>query len=126
MEFGSKLKALRKQKKFRMQDMADYLDIATSTYAGYEAEYRVPAADTLQKLAIKLDTSVDYLLGLTDNPGPPTKNVKEIMLKSKDLHWDGVMLNDKELKLIRDFLDMTFKNKNRDGKDGPIQNGNSH
>lgn len=93
-----------------MQEMADRLGVARSTYAGYESEYRQPTLETLHDIAKILRTSTDYLLGLTDNPHPvePTKNVKEL-LKEDELHWDGVPLTDEELKPLRDLLEIVVK-----------------
>ena len=93
-----------------MQDMADRLGVARSTYAGYESEYRQPTLETLHGKASILKTSADYLIGLTDNPHPvePTKNVKEL-LKEDELHWDGVPLTDEELKPLRDLLEVVVR-----------------
>lgn len=107
---GKRLKDMRKKRGFTMQDMADRLGVARSTYAGYESEYRQPTLETLHDIANILRTSTDYLLGLTDNPHPvePTKNVKEL-LKEDELHWDGVPLTDEELKPLRDLLDVIVR-----------------
>jgi transcriptional regulator with XRE-family HTH domain len=49
-----------------LQYTADQLGIAKSTYAGYESGYRQPSLDALKELAVLFETSVDYLLGMTE------------------------------------------------------------
>ncbi len=44
------------------------LNINRSTYAKYETGDRTPQLRILIALAICLDTTTDYILGLTDNP----------------------------------------------------------
>jgi len=68
---------LRKSKKWSMQYIADQLEIAKSTYAGYESGYREPSLDTIKKIADLFKTSVDYLLERTDNQHFPPEQVKE-------------------------------------------------
>jgi|GEM_PF-7018466 len=37
----------------------------------------MPAADTMALIAQYLDVSVEYLMGLTDNPAPPRKTITD-------------------------------------------------
>ncbi|HEK9103875.1 helix-turn-helix transcriptional regulator [Bacillus pfraonensis] len=61
-----RLSELRKNQKWSLQDTADRLGIAKSTYAGYENGYRMPSLQSLSKIADLFDTSVDYILGRTE------------------------------------------------------------
>jgi transcriptional regulator with XRE-family HTH domain len=63
-----RLAQLRKDKGWSLQETADFLGIAKSTYAGYESGYRQPPLEALIKLADLLDTSTDYLLSRIDSP----------------------------------------------------------
>ena len=55
--------------------MAEMLNVAQTTYSDYErGNINIPL-ETLKKLALFFDTSIDYLLELTDVPTPyPRKN----------------------------------------------------
>ncbi|GIN93283.1 putative HTH-type transcriptional regulator YobD [Siminovitchia terrae] len=110
MNIGNRLRGMRKKRGYTLQDMADFLGVARSTYAGYESNYRQPPLEMLHQLAEILDTSADYLICLTDNPFPkePTKNARELLL-DKELHWDGVPLTDDELRPLRDLLELVVK-----------------
>lgn len=73
----NRLAELRKSRKWSMQYIADQLEIAKSTYAGYESGYREPSLDTTKKIAELFKTSVDYLLEKTDDQHFPPLQVKE-------------------------------------------------
>lgn len=114
---GKRLKYLRKKKGYTLQTVSEKIGVARSTYAGYEADYRQPPLDVLHDLSKVLDTSTDYLLGLTDNPYPkePTKNVKEL-LQELELHYDGVPLSDEELKPLRDIMEIIVRDRLQQSK----------
>lgn len=109
---GKRLREMRKKRGLRLQEMADKLGVAKSTYAGYESGYRQPDLDVLAQIAEILKTSADYLLGLTDNPYPkePTRNIIEL-LKEEDLHLDGIPLTDEELKPVRELLELVVRHR---------------
>jgi len=67
MKIGDRLAQLRKEKGYSMQEMANRLGIAKSTYAGYESNYREPSLDMIKKMAGFFDVSTDYLLGRSDD-----------------------------------------------------------
>ena len=58
-----RLRELRNSNKFTQQVISEKLDIAQTTYAGYETGKHEPNADTLRKLAELYKTSVDYIIG---------------------------------------------------------------
>lgn len=70
--------ALRKRKKLTIQNMADVLGIAKSTYASYETGYRQPPIDALIKIADFFNVSLDILVARHHTPNvhldqmPPT------------------------------------------------------
>lgn len=62
-DFAYKLKELRKEKKIRQIDLADYLGFCRSTITNYEQGIRFPSLDVLCKIADFFNVSLDYLLG---------------------------------------------------------------
>ncbi|MGN1167049.1 MAG: helix-turn-helix domain-containing protein [Lachnospiraceae bacterium] len=62
MSFSKKLKALRQENKMTQQYVADYLNVARSTIAGYETKSRQPSHEKLTSLANLFHVTVDYLL----------------------------------------------------------------
>ncbi len=85
MEFGNKLKILIEENNITQKNLAAKLNIAPSTISSYVQNTREPDFDTLKKIALYFDVSIDYLLGMT--------------LKSMD---EG-----KESELLRIFRSMT-------------------
>lgn len=56
-----RLRELRKSKNITQSKFASDLNIAQTTYAGYELEQRTPDIDTLKKIADYYGVSLDYL-----------------------------------------------------------------
>lgn len=77
MSYFERLKQLRSQKKLTKRDMARYFQVAESTYGKWELGQRKPDLKTLTSLADFFNVSVDYLLGITDDP---TQSEKDISL----------------------------------------------
>ncbi|WP_461200780.1 helix-turn-helix domain-containing protein [Anoxybacillus sp. TBDG-1] len=67
---SKRLSELRKKKQWSLQYIADQLNIAKSTYAGYESGYRQPSLEAVKELAQLFGTTTDYLLGATDEEQP--------------------------------------------------------
>ncbi len=59
----NRLKKLRKQNHYTLQNIADAIGVSNGTVANYENEKREPNIATLIKLADYFDVSVDYLIG---------------------------------------------------------------
>lgn len=65
-DFGLRLKELREAKHLSQIDVAKRLDVTRSTISGYERNTIMPRAEQLIKLTILYNTSVDYMLGITN------------------------------------------------------------
>lgn len=64
------IRALREDRDLKQKDLAEFLKITQPTYSDYErGNVNIPIA-TLKKLALFYDTSIDYMLDLTDDPRP--------------------------------------------------------
>ena len=61
-----RLRDLREDSDLMQKDLAEYLRCSQVCYSYYELGRRDIPTDVLIKLAAYYDTSVDYLLGLTD------------------------------------------------------------
>lgn len=65
-----RIRDLREDKDLSQQKVADFLHCSQRAYSHYErGDVDIPT-NILIKLALFHKTSVDYLLGLTDNPKP--------------------------------------------------------
>lgn len=66
--FAERLKAARVTKGIKQREAAEYLQITTRSYQQYEGGVRRPSFEALAALAVYLDVTTDYLLGLSDTP----------------------------------------------------------
>ena len=64
------MRYLREDKDLNQKQMAIILNIAQTTYSDYELEKINIPIETLKKLATYYNTSIDYLLDLTDIKEP--------------------------------------------------------
>ena len=65
-----RIKDIREDLDITQQEIADYLHIKQNTYSQYENGHRQIPIELLIALAKYYNTSVDYLLGLTEERKP--------------------------------------------------------
>ena len=65
------IKEARERVGLSQKELAALLDIKPTTFNGYETGAHDPKSDILVKIAKQCNTSVDYLLGCTNDPSPP-------------------------------------------------------
>lgn len=64
------MRSLREDKDLSQKQMAEILKVGQTTYSDYElGKINIPI-EILKSLSLYFNTSIDYLLGLTDNPKP--------------------------------------------------------
>lgn len=73
-----RIRDLREDHDLLQKDIAAYLQCTQVCYSNYETGKRDIPTDVLKALALYYDTSIDYLLGLTDESKPyPRKIIVE-------------------------------------------------
>ena len=65
-----RIRDLREDHDLFQKDLAEYLNCSQVCYSNYEMGKRDIPTEVLIRLAAYYDTSVDYLLGLTDEKSP--------------------------------------------------------
>ena len=73
----NRLRDLREDKDLYQKDVAKYLSMSQTGYSQYETETNDIPTEVLKKLALFYDTSIDYLLCLTDERKPYPKSFLE-------------------------------------------------
>lgn len=63
-----RLRDLREDNDYTQSFVAEYLSIKQNTYSQYENGQRQIPISALIKLAELYNTSIDYIVGITDNP----------------------------------------------------------
>ena len=70
MGYQLRIRDAREDRDLNQTQVAEYLGINQRTYSNYETEKREMPMKHYRKLALFYRTSVDYLIGLTDDPRP--------------------------------------------------------
>lgn len=76
MEFRERLKILRELKGLKQRELATYVGVSRTTISGYETKGYQPSHEKLQRMAQKLDVSIDYLV--TGGPDDDTLRTKHL------------------------------------------------
>ena len=63
-----KIRNLREDHDLKQRELAEYLNCSQRVYSNYELGQRDIPTEVLIKLSAFYNVSVDYLLGLTNNP----------------------------------------------------------
>jgi transcriptional regulator with XRE-family HTH domain len=104
MKVLTRLGELRKNRKWSMQETADRLGIAKSTYAGYESGYREPSLQALSQLADLFNTTVYYILKRGNDFGQNVELIELLNTKDSLLSLDRIPLTPEE---VIDFIAFT-------------------
>ena len=63
-----RIRDLREDRDLKQKQLAELLNCSQQVYSNYELGQRDIPTDILIKLALYYNVSVDYILGLTNNP----------------------------------------------------------
>lgn len=95
------IKLFRKKKGISQEDLANKLNVVRQTVSKWETGLSVPDAEMLIRLAEVLDTSVNALLGETNEPVNESVSVEEISRKLELLTVQFAEHNEKHRKKTR-------------------------
>jgi len=73
MKMRLRIRDMREDRDIKQKDLAKYLHCDQSLYSKYEREERPIPLELMIRLADYYDTSIDYLVGRTDDPRPYKK-----------------------------------------------------
>jgi len=71
-----RIRDVREDKDLRQRQLAQYLNCRQQTYSRYETGVVEPPLEVMEQLALYYNTSVDYLMGLTDEKTPYARKQK--------------------------------------------------
>lgn len=66
LEIGNRIKELRKENGMTQTQLAQKIGVATNTVSQYEKGLSKTSIDVIVNLAVALETTTDYLLGLVE------------------------------------------------------------
>ncbi|WP_026866899.1 MULTISPECIES: helix-turn-helix domain-containing protein [Jeotgalicoccus] len=97
----NRLISLREGKGWSKTEAARRLNIANSTYSGYEYGHRKPDNEMLVKISELYDVTTDYLLGKTDSENFSSDDFDSFMFDNKEA-FDSLP-DDVKKELIREI-----------------------
>ena len=114
MEFCDRLKTVREKKGLTQKDVANLLNVERSTVCNYEKGTRQPNIETLKRMALMFEVTVDYLLGITESGAPKAHDPLAISFLTKlvtlDYPLDGddsfqYLFSAEEYHELKEFLE---------------------
>lgn len=116
--FGERLRKERNKRELSLEEVAKLLNISKNALSGYERGLHEPKFETLIDFSYMYGVSIDYLVGVTDDPDPKhdQRDLKFIFRK-KPLHYGGTYLTHKDLEPVRKMTEIIAKEaEHRQGK----------
>ena len=109
--FKDKLRYLREQQELSQADVCQRLGISSSSHSRYECGANEPSLDTLKKLAILFDCTVDYLLEIDGAVADSDKvvDLNDFICNGRYTIFSKFP-NNKDRKIINSFINSVFEN----------------
>ncbi|MCT4544823.1 MAG: helix-turn-helix domain-containing protein [Vallitalea sp.] len=110
--FSDRLRLLRKQRGLTQEQIGKIVNKSKNNISQYERNIRQADDETKKQLAIYFDVSMDYLIGITENPTPISKfdNNKDIdkefdnlikkLQEQEELNFQGREIDDQTRTII--------------------------
>lgn len=117
MTFGARLKSARNSKGFTQHQVADTLGLNFTTISKYENDKSQPDNETLHRMAVLYDVSIDWLL--TGEPGGASTAGGKAKMYFDGEAWE---LTREEAEHLRDSLEMFRLLKEKRAKYGTQRN----
>ena len=99
-------KELAKIRKLSLREVNDQSNLGKNSI--YKWKSNKPGSDALAAVAKTLNTTIDYLKGLTDDPSLPTDDSFSLD-DDKPVMYHGYTVPDKYLDMIRGLMDADIK-----------------
>lgn len=107
-KFPQRLQSIRNMRGLSQEDVAKRTRLQATAVSHFETGTRKPSFDNLRRLADALETTVDYLMGRTDEIGG-------VLVTGDQLFRDFEQLTTEEREHAREFMAMLAK-RSKQGK----------
>ena len=91
---GQRIKQMRENKGYSQVALARKVGVDRALFNKYERAGVQPSNETLVLLATNLETSVDFLLGYSDDPTPPNR---EVLSSFSDIDLKFALFGDSDI-----------------------------
>lgn len=111
MTLAERIKSARNNMHYTQKDLAELMNVKSTTVSGWELGRNEPSIDTLKKLATKLDVSFDYLAGVSSHSDANASDADLDKLLDSAHSYDGKPMNDHDREIIKTYLKGYFQGK---------------
>ncbi|WP_205666391.1 helix-turn-helix domain-containing protein [Anaerosphaera multitolerans] len=111
---GERIKELRIKKNLTQEELGKKFGLVKSTISLYESNKSTPDDNIKRALAKYFDVTLDYLMGVSDNPkGEIIKNKK--IPENIAAYFDGEEFSDEALRDIEEYIEFVKQKRNKKG-----------
>ncbi|QVY60973.1 helix-turn-helix domain-containing protein [Cytobacillus gottheilii] len=101
MEFGQRLRSLRKERKLTSKQLGEKFKLAESTISGYETGARKPDIELVKSFAHFFEVSTDYILGESNEREKEKKNINSAFHDYENITEEEKDYLDLQLEIFR-------------------------
>lgn len=102
MDISQRIKQYRYDKRYTQKELADLLNVKSSTVSGWELGRNIPSIDVIKKMADIFNVSFDVMAGVSNG----SSNTKTADLADDDVifTYQGKPLSDEDKELIKRLM----------------------
>lgn len=102
--FTDRVQALADEKGIKINQLLRDVGLGAGTFSTWKDRGTIPNGETLERLADYFQTSVDYLLGRTDQKEKPSEEGEDVVVVSRNGERFVHHLNPEQIKLLEDMI----------------------
>ncbi len=84
---ADRVRELQRAKGYSNRYIANLIGVNENTVSRWANGNRQPGSLSLNQLAAALDVSLDYLMGINDDPTPPSSDIGDLSEEEKRILW---------------------------------------
>ncbi|MDQ0417605.1 transcriptional regulator with XRE-family HTH domain [Croceifilum oryzae] len=108
---GERIVLLRKTKGWKRKDLATQIEVSWQVVTNLETGATLPTPIQLVNLSRVLNTSTDFILGVTSTPSPhldtetlPMVDLQRVLENAEALQWGDRILSPEQRKLVKGLV----------------------
>lgn len=114
MDIAKRIKQYRTNKRYTQKELADLLNVKSTTVSGWELGRNTPSIDMLQKLATIFDVPFDVMAGVESDNGPDGSSEKPLTKNQKLVAYSiDPDVTDEERNDIIEMVKIAMKHRRR-------------
>ncbi len=122
-DLGLRIKEIRKKRGMSQRELSRRISKSNTVVCGYESNAQLPPLDVAVSIALVLNTSLDHLVGISEETIYSTKGLSDSQRKILEMLFqefscptsDGSKLSEAQVRLIQEVV-LYLSNPNRNDK----------